>query len=1533
MKTKTRTGMMGPLLASTLLGFGLIVALLLLLAPTAAPPASAAAAQTLELPPIYYVQEGTGGDCLSSTTPCSSVQRAIDLATSLALSATGEIAEIHIAGGVYTENLVLTRSVRLRGGWRDSFTHQQPLSAPSVIEGGAATHTVRVLGDPVARISLEHLTLRHGVDGVHVEGGALTLTHSAIEGCAWQGVHMARGRLWLHDNHISRVGGDGIKVDIAPEDVPSATLGVVGNAIHAAASDGVNVRVGDGGAPVAITQNTVSQCAGAGIRGVGAQIRIEANRVFSNGVGLSIRGLDAAPVFTVVNNMIAAAISNSVEMSGAGVILFAHNTLAGSNLPSAGISVTGPLTAAIVNNIVVSHGVGITATAEAVLSVSHTLLWGNGADPISGDHVLLAPPRFVNPNDRNLHLRADSPAIDAGLFLGGDVGLLTDILTDIDGDPRPGGDAERDAPDLGADEFRTYAVHLPLILRNHPPPPPTPALAVYRLYADPADLAWLDEKSPYDDRTIPADFVHERLWNVDARYRGDTSRLMPKKCWKVFFPGSDLFQNQEELNLNADYGDQTLLRSYLSYDLFKRAGVYAPRGGYGPLYINDAYYGLMSQAEQIDELFLHRQGIEIHGNLYKPYYGNLGVLDYITDPEQKAWWYNHYYPKKTNRDGDKTDIIDFIETINYTSDDAFPETVAQTLDVNQWLEWYAVNIIIGNFEMMEKNYYLYHDLSRERWIILPWDVDLALGHNADPGAGGYGHLLDEEISWDNPIDSGTQQSKKNDGKWNILIDRMMGVPDFRFYHCRRLTEIMADEFSPEEMFPRIDAAYETIRPWAMADVRRWQPDGFQFSDGPGELKTYVANRIQFLADEIATGDFCPGQPVPLTINELMISGTERADGWIEIHNGSPTLSWDAGGMYLRTVITEPRQWRIPADGARIPPGGVLLIRVGEQEGDGLQADIPLSSEGGGSFSPGRIGLFDKDVFDNAPIDVLTYTAQPPGVAYGRWPDGGDAWGPLDAPTPGWLNLGRPPVVSDTHHTPAWPAAGAPFTVTTRITHETLPGHSNAITAVLHYRTFTPGAEPAHDSTPMTRAAPGDTTWRARLPAQADGVWVEYWIEASNAAGQTTVDRPGWPQGDYRVVVGWQRPPLYINELMALNRSTIEDEHGKTGDWIEIYNAGPVDVDMGGMRLADNHNTNHQVSPSDHYELPSGVVAPAGGYLLLWADGESVGKHLNFRLSGAGEYVGLFDSQANAYVPIDAAYFDPQTPDVSWGRFGDGEAAWYRMDDPTPGGPNRLRPPRFSDVTRAPRWPAADQAVAVSAVITAGTPIASATLWVDVGDGAGFQATPMTRTQAISGGAIWEGAIPPSSAGTVVDYYLSAVDSTGQQAIHPATTNAGSSMPPAFTERYVVGDAPPAVLINEFLAANSTVIADEAGEYDDWLELYNAGAVTVSLGGMYLTDDLAEADKWRIPDGATLAPGGHLLIWCDRDLDQGPLHADFKLSRDGEDIGLFIPSTNQPSVLVPLDWIVFGPQVRDISYGRWPDGADAWRALNPPTPGW
>ncbi|MBN2132757.1 MAG: lamin tail domain-containing protein, partial [Sedimentisphaerales bacterium] len=51
-----------------------------------------------------------------------------------------------------------------------------------------------------------------------------------------------------------------------------------------------------------------------------------------------------------------------------------------------------------------------------------------------------------------------------------------------------------------------------------------------------------------------------------------------------------------------------------------------------------------------------------------------------------------------------------------------------------------------------------------------------------------------------------------------------------------------------------------------------------------------------------------------------------------------------------------------------------------------------------------------------------------------------------------------------------------------------------------------------------------------------------------------------------------------------------------------------------------------------------------------------------------------------------------------------------------------------------------------------------------------------------------------------------------------------------------------LVINEFMAANNTSIQDSLGDYDDWIEIYNAGETAVDLAGYYLTDDPSEPTK-------------------------------------------------------------------------------------------
>ena len=143
-------------------------------------------------------------------------------------------------------------------------------------------------------------------------------------------------------------------------------------------------------------------------------------------------------------------------------------------------------------------------------------------------------------------------------------------------------------------------------------------------------------------------------------------------------------------------------------------------------------------------------------------------------------------------------------------------------------------------------------------------------------------------------------------------------------------------------------------------------------------------------------------------------------------------------------------------------------------------------------------------------------------------------------------------------------------------------------------------------------------------------------------------------------------------------------------------------------------------------------------------------------------------------------------------------------------------------------------------------------------------------------------------------------------------------------------AKPTLVINELMAQNTSSIQDSHGDYDDWIELYNYGNSAVDVAGCYLTDDLTDPTKWRIPAGdpsiTTIPAHGFLLIWADNEAQQGLLYANFKLSAGGESLGLYDAQGNL------LDSLTFQAQEPDVSFGRWPDGADQWQHFSTPTPG-
>ena len=154
---------------------------------------------------------------------------------------------------------------------------------------------------------------------------------------------------------------------------------------------------------------------------------------------------------------------------------------------------------------------------------------------------------------------------------------------------------------------------------------------------------------------------------------------------------------------------------------------------------------------------------------------------------------------------------------------------------------------------------------------------------------------------------------------------------------------------------------------------------------------------------------------------------------------------------------------------------------------------------------------------------------------------------------------------------------------------------------------------------------------------------------------------------------------------------------------------------------------------------------------------------------------------------------------------------------------------------------------------------------------------------------------------------------------------GEGTPPGGDLPEPDGSSP--IVLNELLASNDAVLADEAGEFDDWLELHNKSDAEVDLSGWLLSGGPRSAEApFALAAGTRIDAGGYLLVWADDDPEQGDLHTDFKLARVGETLAVYQPSGEV------ADSITFPEQQADVSWARQPDGRGEWQAAVSPTPG-
>lgn len=683
-------------------------------------------------------------------------------------------------------------------------------------------------------------------------------------------------------------------------------------------------------------------------------------------------------------------------------------------------------------------------------------------------------------------------------------------------------------------------------------------LTVYDLTIAPADWAhlntvFLEDKS----ESVPCVLTHAGVdYTAEVRYRGETSLTLPKKSWKVLFPGGGLFQGREQLNLKAHFNDETMIRQRLGMEAFRDGRHRAPDSWWVHLRVNGVYMGVFQALEKIDEDYLRARDRDDGGSIYKAGENDpveLG-LDVLGDLNQS-------FEKETNTEDSYDELIEFIELINLTPDEDFAATIADVLDLDAYLNYMAVNAFLVDFESVIRNYNLLHDHDHDRWEVIAWDNDASFSYPYSA------------------IDFGAEP-----GHWfgyHVLKARVLAVEGFRWRYVEKIRALLdgpLETGGPGTLLQTIQAEHDAIAVDARADVHKagFEDDG-PFLGGPGSLFNKVNIRTDELTDQL--DDYQPAAPpTSVWINEFMADNVTGAtdefgetDDWIELYNAAAT-DWLVGGMYLTDDLGDPTRWKLPA-GTVVPAGGHLLIWA---DGDLLQG--PLHASFSLSRSGEELGLFAAD--GQTLVDFHHFGPQLPDVSVGRTEDGGAYLERLGTPTPGAPNTASgnvPPDLTWIQHEPSIATSLTEVRVSCDVTD------SDGVAAV---ELVWGPAGGALTTSPMTGIGP--SYHEAVLPPQPNGTVLEYYLRATDSLGASVTRPYEAPAEVFEVLVLDPQPVgLRISEVLADNVSVVTDETGAFEDYVELYNGAQVALNLTGMYLTDD------LADPTKWSFPAGTTIEPG----------------------------------------------------------------------------------------------------------------------------------------------------------------------------------------------------------------------------------------------------------------------------------------------------------------------------------------------------
>jgi CotH protein/lamin tail-like protein/thrombospondin type 3 repeat protein len=477
-------------------------------------------------------------------------------------------------------------------------------------------------------------------------------------------------------------------------------------------------------------------------------------------------------------------------------------------------------------------------------------------------------------------------------------------------------------------------------------------------------------------------------YKVGIRRRGQSvcgDPAVVKKYLKLRFNRGHEFEGQRKLNFQSLYTDKSLVREHMAWEMVKDLSNPYCMHEFVRLHANGQYFGLYAAMEHPDARFLARNELDAKGNLYKAY-ASVEQADGI-------------YQKKTNEDGDFTDLHAFLNELNSTASVGLVAFFQNHVSEDSIIDYQAAQVLINNSDYPHKNHYLFHDLSKDRWMVTSWDLDLTFGKIWD---GSYGGVLNDKMH--NPgISPWYTTNVRGEGTGNILLDRFFSQAGtyYRRAYLVRLFDALNEKYTTAIYDQRIDGLRALLLDEQALDIARWGRSPATANDPTApaafdpnldRVKNHISVRRTYLLNYLKNTEAFTGHD-RMKITEIMYNPIGGEDGeFLELWNNSARsisiAGWSVEGLGTTTTEGIHLTYKFPA-GTTVAPDEVIILAKNPTQfatiyGDRGRVFGPYPGNLDNSGEPLRL----KDAGPGYPatVDYVHYRTQSP------WPALADGMG-------------------------------------------------------------------------------------------------------------------------------------------------------------------------------------------------------------------------------------------------------------------------------------------------------------------------------------------------------------------------------------------------------------------------------------------------------------------------------------------------------------------------------------------------------------